>query len=92
MAAEAEAFVAAAGRALAAPDDRSLTDDDLAQVMSAAVKVYAARAEASGQFPPPVLKERVSATEALIALCEIIRTVDVNIFEVSMWLGRAEMR
>ena len=70
----------------------SVTDGDLARVMTAAVKLYAARTEASGTFPPPIDKDQVSATEALTVITELMRAVDVNMFEVSMWHGRAEHR
>jgi hypothetical protein len=86
-----DAFAEAAARALAANDHTSISDDDIARAMSAAVKLYAARCEALGTFPAPV-DASVTATEALTAICEIIRAVDVNMFELSMWHGRAAVR
>ena len=81
----ADDFVSAAGTGGA-----GIPDADLARVITAAVKLYAARAEATEQFPPLVSPHEVSATEALIAICELMRAADVNVFEVSMWHDRRE--
>ena len=85
----ADAFVAAAERAL--KGEAVLSDDELARVMTAAVKLYAARAEETGDYPPPVAKEAVNATEVATAVSEMIRAVDLNMFDLSMWFRRPKL-
>ena len=71
--------------ARARPDDVSvLSDAELAKAMSALVRLYAARVEALERFAPPIDPGQVSPTEALVTISEMIRTIDVNIFDLSM--------
>ena len=81
-------FVALAQANLADPEEPIITDSQLAATMSAAVKLYAARCEASASFPPPLNRQSVTATDVLVAVCEMIRVADVNLFDLSMWHGR----
>jgi hypothetical protein len=82
------AFVAAAERDLANPAEAALSDDDIERVMTAAVKLYAARTEATETYPKPITPDKVTATEAVVAVCEMIRAVDLNLFDLSMWYRR----
>jgi hypothetical protein len=65
-----------------------LTDQNLADVMTAAVRLYAARSEARSAFPPPLLADKVTATEVATVVSEMVRVVDLNMFDLSMWHGR----
>lgn len=65
-----------------------MSDDDLAAVMTAAIKLYTARVERSGLFPPPISAEMATATEVVTVVCEMLRTVDVNMFDLTMWFRR----
>ena len=85
-------FVAAAERDLATPDGGALSDEALAQVMTAAVRLYAARAEARDAFPPPLVAAQVTATEVATVASEMVRVVDINMFDLSMWHGRRHGR
>jgi hypothetical protein len=80
-----EAFVAAAGAG-------ALSDAELERVMTAAVKLYAARAEDRCEYPPPLDKAAVNATEVATAVSEMIRVVDLNMFDLSMWHRRQAMQ
>jgi hypothetical protein len=73
---------------LAHPERDELTDQDLALVMTAAVRLYAARSEARGAFPAPLLAGKVTATEVATAVSEMVRVADLNMFDLSMWHGR----
>jgi hypothetical protein len=89
--AAAEAFAAAAERALAGGESCGIAAGDLTRVMSAAVKLYAAKAEAGapGQAPaPPVSAERVTPTEVVVVVSEMLRAVDVSLFDLAMWYRR----
>ena len=81
-------FVRLAESGLADPEQMGVTDEQLARAMTAAVKLYSARAEATSTFPPPLDRGRVTATDVLVAICEMIRVADVNLFDLSMWFGR----
>ncbi len=86
---EVNGFVALAEAARDTPEDTTLlTDEELMAAMTAAVRLYAARAEALERFAPPIDKSKVMPTEALRAISEMIRTIDVNMFDVSMWHAR----
>jgi hypothetical protein len=65
-----------------------ISDNDLMRVLSAASRLYAARAEARETYPPPVADNEVTATDVLIIVSEMIRAVDLNLFDLSMWFNR----
>lgn len=93
MAASAEAtalaFAAAARQALAGDDHDSISDAALEAVMTAAVKLYAARADLRRELPPPLNEQEVTPTEVVVVASEMIRVVDLNPFDLSMWYRRA---
>ncbi len=72
----------------AVPDAGQLSDAELASAMTAAVRLYAARAEARGTFPPPLDRNHVTATDVIVVVSEMMRVADINSFDVSMWHGR----
>jgi hypothetical protein len=91
--AAAGAFAAAAERVLAGGDYSGIAASDLERVMSAAVKLYAAKAEAAapGESPtPPVSAARVTPTEIVVVVSEMLRAVDVSLFDLAMWYRRGE--
>jgi hypothetical protein len=85
-------FVALAGSDLSQPQAGTIADEDLARAMTAAVRLYAARVEARDTFPPPLETGGVTATDVAIVASEMIRAVDMNLFDLSMWHGRARNR
>jgi phosphopantothenate synthetase len=65
-----------------------MSDQELQQAFTAAVKAYAARM-ADAQSPViGVEKNAITATEAVIAICELMRAADLNPFDVAMWYRR----
>jgi hypothetical protein len=85
----AEALAAMAERALASGAARQIASEDIARVLTAAVKLYAARAEAEEAPPPPVSAERVTPTEIVVVVSEMMRAANLNLFDLSMWYRRA---
>jgi hypothetical protein len=85
----AMSFAAVARLALAAGDHDSISDAALEAVMTAAVKLYAARAELRQDLPPPLSEREVTPTEVVVVASEMIRVVDLNPFDLSMWYRRA---
>jgi hypothetical protein len=82
------AFVTAARSAAENVDKGTVSEHELAQVMTEAVKLYARRCEMTGTYPPPVFGDQATATEVLTVVSEMIRTVDLNMFDLSMWYRR----
>ena len=80
-------FLRAAAEDLGGSGPPTLSDDDLREVLTAATRLYARRAEASGDYPLPV-DQQTTATEVLTLVCEMIRAVDLNMFDLSMWYRR----
>jgi hypothetical protein len=87
--ASAMAFAAAARQALSGEDHASISDAALEAVMTAAVKLYAARADLRRELPPPLNGHDVTPTEVVVVASEMIRVVDLNPFDLSMWYRRA---
>jgi hypothetical protein len=81
-------FVAAARRDLAQPEAGEIADADLAKAMTATVRLYAARVEARDKFPPLIDTDEATATDVAVVASELIRAVDMNSFDLSMWYGR----
>ncbi len=69
------------------PASRTLSDEQLASMMTALVRLYAARVEASGVFPK-VITQEATATDALLVACEIVGYHDINMFDFTMWYDR----
>ena len=74
-------------------DRDELTDQELSDVLTAAVRLYAARAEARDDISRCRLNgEKVTATDVAIAVSEMVRVADLNMFDLSMWHGRTRGR
>lgn len=88
MNADVEAFTALAERTLASGNYDTFSDADLERVMTVAVKLYFAKAEAADAYPPPVTAERVTPTEVVTVISEMLRAAGLNLFDLSMWFRR----
>jgi hypothetical protein len=80
-------FVAQARDALRRHEPEAIPDAVLQQVLAAAVKLYAAKAERRGDVKP-YRDGAVTTTEAVVAACALIRAADLNLFDVAMWFNR----
>jgi hypothetical protein len=67
----------------------AIADERLQQVFSAAVRLYAAKSEDRPQELAPFGDRPVNATEAVTAICAIMRAADLNFFDLQMWYRRA---
>jgi hypothetical protein len=82
-------FIEAAEHALASGQLDAVFDAELARVMTAAVRLYAAKAE--GDNPPAVVAaDRVTPTDIVVTVSALIRAVGLNLWDVSMWFNRAK--
>ena len=89
-AAAASAIWEQAQQALAQDKLDQFPERSVQQLMTSAVKLFAAKVEAQDQFFLPVLEKEsaLTATEAVVAVSEILRAVDLNPFDLAMWFNR----
>ena len=83
------AFCASTDDALARGKPEEVSDESLQRLLSAAVRLYAAKSEDRAQELPPFGDRPVNATEAVTAICAIMRAADLNFFDLQMWYRRA---
>ena len=81
-------FCAAARDALKRGEPDAISDKTLQQVLTAAVKVYAAKVERRGHDVVPFPQDAVTATETVVTACAMIRAADLNMFDVAIWFHR----
>ncbi len=86
----ADAFVDVAERGLANGAFSSVPSSELQRVLTAAIKLYAAKAEAEEKFPAPVSAEKVTPTEIVLVVSELLRAADISLFDLAMWYRRGE--
>jgi hypothetical protein len=68
----------------------AVPDESLQRVLSAAVKLYAAKSEDRARELAPFGDRPVNATEAVTAICAFMRAADLNFFDLQMWYRRGE--
>jgi hypothetical protein len=83
-----DAFVVAAERALASGNLDLVPDAELERVMTAAVRLYAAKADTNANPPAPVTGERVTPTDIVVTVTEMLRAAGLNLWDLSMWFQR----
>jgi hypothetical protein len=81
-------FVETAERALTSGDLDLVSDSELERVMTAAVRLYAAKTETDSPPATPITPERVTPTDVVVAVSDIIRAAGLNLWDVSMWFRR----
>jgi hypothetical protein len=83
-------FVAAAERALTLGQPDQVSDADLERVLTAAVRLYAAKTEADGPPAQPITPSNVTPTDVVVTVSEMIKAAGLNLWDVSMWFNRNE--
>jgi hypothetical protein len=53
------------------------------------IKLYAAKAEVEATPPHPVSADKITPTEVVVVISEMMRAVNLNLFDLSMWYRRA---
>jgi hypothetical protein len=81
-------FCTAAHAALKRGVPDAISDKTLQQVLTAAVKIYAAKVERRGHDVVPFPQHAVTATETVVTACGMIRAADLNMFDVAIWFHR----
>src|SRR5262249_23254762 len=83
-------FCAQARDALKRGIPDAISDRALQQVLTAAVKIYAAKVERRGHDVAPFSPDAVTATETVVTACGMIRAADLNMFDVAIWFHRPQ--
>jgi len=68
----------------------AVSDESLQRVLTAAVRLYAAKSEDRARELAPFGDRPVNATEAVTAICAIMRAADLNFFDLQMWYRRGQ--
>jgi len=84
------AFCASVDDAFRKGSPEAVSDESLQRVLSAAVRLYAAKSEDRAQELAPFGDKPVNATEAVTAICAIMRASDLNFFDLQMWYRRGQ--
>jgi hypothetical protein len=82
-------FVAACERALDAGRPGEISDADLTRVMTAAVRLYAAKRDGGDTPAQPIEPEKITPTEIVVTVSDLIRAAGLNLWDVSMWFNRS---
>jgi hypothetical protein len=85
-----QALTDLATRALSLRCSAEIASEDIARATTAILKLYAAKAEAEGTPPAPILAESVTPTEAVLFVSELLRALDISLFDLAMWYRRGE--
>ncbi|MBX9701874.1 MAG: hypothetical protein K2X74_20735 [Acetobacteraceae bacterium] len=89
LAAAAETALAAAEAALAAERTAAIDDATVQRLLAAGIRLFARKTEEERRhFPPVPGPEAVTPTEAAVLAVELLRTVNINLFDLSMWAAR----
>jgi hypothetical protein len=80
-------FCGALAASLQSGGPDAIPDDALRSVLTAAMKAYAAKAEAAPELAP-FEPGAVTATETVVTACAMIRAADLNLFDIAMWFQR----
>jgi hypothetical protein len=81
-------FVDAAERALSTGDLGLVADAELERVMTAALRLYAAKADTDQAPLRPITPDVVTPTDVVVTVSDIIRAAGLNLWDVSMWFQR----
>jgi hypothetical protein len=85
LSAAAERVAADIGRALAEGRADVLTDEAIQALMAAVCRSYAARVEATGDFPPLAARSLVSSTDVMVTASGLLKSANLAVFELGMW-------
>ena len=86
--AAARAFADAAEQALM--DPKGVSSGELERVLTAAIKLYAAKAETEERSFPVASIEKITPTEVVLFVSELLRTANISLFDLAMWYRRGQ--
>jgi hypothetical protein len=83
-----EDFVAATERALTSGQPGQVSDADLERVLTAAVRLYAAKVDADMAPAQPITPSAVTPTDIVVTVSDLIKSAGLNLWDLSMWFNR----
>ena len=84
-----DAAFEAAIAALNAGDTESVSPETVQKLLTAGAKLYCRKlTDEDEYFPPFRAEDVVTATEAVVAIAEMMRAADLNTFDLAMWMSR----
>lgn len=87
--AAARAASVAAQRLLDKSATREISDAAVQQLVGAAARLFARKVEEERRYFSPLTSPTAATpTEAATLITELLRAVDLNLFDLSMWAGR----
>ena len=87
----AQAIWEAVREAVEAGETQKFSDETVQKLMTAALKLFAAKVEQEDRFFSPILGpgELVTPTDVVVTVSEILRAVNLNTFDLAMWFNRS---
>ena len=92
LAALAAAVCVEARRTIEEGATPSFPEEAVQSLMTAAVKLFAAKVEAEERFFSPFLEGSVTATDVVVAASEMLRAVNLSTFDLAMWFAKSRPR
>ena len=83
--AQANAVKAAVDRVMTSGELDAVSEMAVREMLTAAVKIYAAKVDASGSFPAFARDNSVTATDVMVASSAMLKAVNLEVFELGMW-------
>jgi hypothetical protein len=65
-----------------------VSDGDLERVLTAAVRLYAAKADTDTPPAQAITPSAVTPTDVVVTVSDLIRAAGLNLWDVSMWFNR----
>ena len=79
----------AAERVLEREETDAVPDEAVQQILTAGTRLFARKVDVEDRYFLPVTgRQAVTATEVVVTVNDLIRAVDLNLFDVSMWASR----
>ncbi|MBD19587.1 MAG: hypothetical protein CMM37_00930 [Rhodospirillaceae bacterium] len=89
LSASANAAFDAANKALNDGEVEKVSSETVQKLLTAGAKLYCRKlTEEDDYFPPFRPEDMVTATEAVVAIAEMMRAADLNTFDLAMWMSR----
>jgi hypothetical protein len=83
-------FVEAAERALSSGQPGQVADADLERVLTAAVRLYAAKADSDQPPAQPITPAAVTPTDVVVTVSDMVKSAGLNLWDLSMWFNRTK--
>lgn len=89
LVAAANAAFSAAEQALAEDATAEISDAAVQQLLTAGTRLFARKVERERRyFAPLTADDAITPTDAAVMVTELLQTVNLNLFDLSMWAGR----